>query len=334
LQQVTETARPSVSFVIPARNERKLIADCVRSIQALDYKGEVEILVVDNGSFDGTPDMAELCGAKVICFANLTIGRLRNIGATHAIGEFLAFIDADCVVEKAWLTKALCHFVDPTVACVGSYTGVPDGSSWVQQAWALQNKPTESVEEVDWLPSRSILVRTRAFQSVSGFDESLITCEDVDFCYRLRKARYKVISDHSLKSVHFGEAETLAEFFRKEAWRGQSNLRGVLAHGFYLQEIPSLSIPAFYLVLTMLLPILSTVAFTTGMYRPVIINLVLFPVPAVGLALRRSFRTCKFKWIGHLSILYLLSSLARTYSLLALKHDDGHRDASCRTVAS
>jgi glycosyltransferase involved in cell wall biosynthesis len=334
LQQVTETARPFVSFVIPARNERALIAACVRSIQALDYKGEFEILVVDNGSFDRTPDIAELCGAKVIRCDNLTIARLRNIGATHAIGEFLAFIDADCAIEKAWLTKALCHFVDPTVGCVGSYTDVPDGSSWVQQAWALQNRPTESIEEVDWLPSRSILVRTRGFQSVRGFDESLFTCEDVDFCYRLRKARYKIISDHSLKSVHFGEAKSLAEFFRKEAWRGQSNFRGMFAHGFYLQEIPSLSIPVCYLVLTLLLPILSTVAFTTGMYRLIIINLALFLMPAVSLALRRSFRTGKCKWIAHLSILYLLSFLARTYSLLARKHDDGHRDASCRTMAS
>ena len=328
MQQIKHKETPPfVSFVIPTRNEEKMIGPCLGAIRGLNYDARLyDVIVVDNGSIDGTVEVARQSGTKIIETSNATISTLRNIGAREAKGGFLAFIDADCVLDKYWLGKALLHFADPVVACVGSYTTIPEGSSWVQRAWASQNKNNKFVEEVDWLPSRSILVEARAFEAVRGFNETLITCEDVDFCYRLKKSNYKIISDHGLKSVHLGEARTLSDFFRKERWRGRSNFRGIFSHGFYLEEIPSLLLPVFYLIAILAVPILYIYSFVRGAYVPVAVDFGCVITPALLLALRRTIRTREFGWLGHLIVLYLVSLLARATAMLPIEHGDGHRE--------
>jgi len=311
---------PVVSFIIPARNEEEMIGPCLDAINETDYDSRVfECILVDNNSVDNTAKIGRLKGARVFIMPEASISALRNFGAKEAKGDFLAFIDADCVVDKDWLRNTLRHFQDPEVGCVGSYPSIPEKSSWVQKAWTLQTRRKGCVEEVDWLPSMNILVRKSAFEDVGRFDEALITCEDVDFCYRLKKNKYKIISDSTIESVHFGEAATLWDFFRKERWRGQSNLRGILSHGFYLQEFPSLALPVFYLILIVFLPITLAHSFIKDIYLPFLINLAFILLPPLLLSLRTSIKVSNFTCLGKLAFLYLLYSLARTAAIFPVE---------------
>jgi glycosyltransferase involved in cell wall biosynthesis len=323
------TARPLVSFIIPARNEEKTIGVCLDSIRTLDCDtGLWECLLIDNGSADDTVEIAKAKGAKVFSLPNATISALRNFGASKSTGDFLAFVDADCVVDKDWLTNALPCFRDPTVACVGSHPGIPEECSWVQETWALQNRRTAPVEDVDWLPSMNILVRKSAFMEVEGFNESLTTCEDVDFCYRLKRQRYRIVSDARIKAIHYGEARTVLDFFKKERWRGQSNFQGILSHGFYCQEIPSLLLPVFYAVILAGLPVTMIYAFFRGAHVPFLLNAGFILLPPLIMSLRRSIEVHDFSRLARLAFLYLVYSLARTAAVFSKRQDNRYTTAS------
>jgi glycosyltransferase involved in cell wall biosynthesis len=316
--------RPFVSFIIPARNDEKMIPKCLRAINEINYdKRLFEILVIDNSSSDRTAEIARSFGARVSTLPRATISLLRNSGAKDAKGDFLAFIDADCVVDKNWLTAALHHFQDPLVGCVGSYPNVPVDDSWVPKAWDVHQRRYAPLQEVDWLPSRAVLVRSKASLEIGGFNASLVTCEDVDFGYRLKKKGYKIISDGTIRSIHFGEPNTIFDFFKKERWRGYSNFRGLLSHGLCCQEIPSLILPVYYLIALACLPISASYALFQHAYLPFLVNSVFVILPPILLSARTSLATGDFAWLGRLAFLYLIYSFARTTSFFCRGHSDG-----------
>jgi GT2 family glycosyltransferase len=253
-----------------------------------------------------------------------TISALRNYGAREAKSGFLAFIDADCLIDKDWLKNALPHFQNPAVGCVGSHPDIPKDCTWVEKTWNRQTESKSKIVEVDWLGSANILVRRLAFMQTGGFNESLATCEDVDFCYRLRR-QYKVLSDRTIRSTHFGKVKTVTAFFRKERWRGQSNFEGLVSHGFYLQELPSLLLPLYYLIATTLIP-LTLLYMLNGGYLPILFNVGAILLPSLLLSLRTSLRTSDFTCFIQLMCLYLLYSFARAAAMLAVRQARGAKN--------
>jgi glycosyltransferase involved in cell wall biosynthesis len=320
MRAVNDTsAQPLVSFIIPVRNEEKTIGACLDAISDLNCDRRLwECVVVDNGSGDETVKISREKGASVFSLPDVTISALRNFGAKKSRGGFLGFVDADCVIDREWVRNALARFRDPKVACVGSYPSIPEDSSWVQRAWALQNRRTARLEDVDWLPSMNILVRESAFFEVGGFNESLTTCEDVDFCYRLKKRGYRIISDRNIKAIHYGEARTVLGFFKKERWRGQSNLQGLLSHGFYWRELPSLILPLLYLILMICMPV-TLMYLINGPSRPLLINVASILLPPAVLSLRTSLRVGDFTHFARLAYLYLVYSIARTAAIIPVE---------------
>ncbi|NOG82701.1 MAG: glycosyltransferase [Planctomycetes bacterium] len=235
-----------ISIIIPAFNEEEHLPSCLESIANLDYpKSYIEIVVVDNGSTDSTKEIARRFGAKVLCDGSLNVSGLRNLGVAESSGEIITFVDADCVVQKEWLKRAERYFDDLNIAAWGSPPVPPVRSTWVQKTWFLIRKKTNQVQEVDWLESMNLFVRKELFTAIGGFNKSLVTCEDVDFCYRIRECG-TIVSDSRIEVVHLGEAATIKEFMRKETWRGKSNLSGIFAHGFRVKEIPSLFLPLYF----------------------------------------------------------------------------------------
>jgi glycosyltransferase involved in cell wall biosynthesis len=97
----------SVSFVVPAFNESKLITRCLQSIMTEARDIDYEIIVVDNGSTDETSHLAHLCGASVINEPKKGVTRARQAGLEKAQYELVAFIDADNDLPAGWLDLAL-----------------------------------------------------------------------------------------------------------------------------------------------------------------------------------------------------------------------------------
>ncbi|WP_224957140.1 glycosyltransferase [Geomonas subterranea] len=238
--------RPRFSVIIPARNERKNIGRCLDSMLALRWRrDDYEVLVIDNGSSDDTVEIARSKGAQVLVQPGVTVAALRNLGARRSRGEILVFIDADCTVAPDWLEAASRYLERDDVVCFGSPPVVPPDATWVQRAWFRVRRKKREVGETQWLESMNMFLRREAFAGCGGFDERLVTCEDYDICIRLGRAG-KIMNDERIVAVHHGEAATLAHFFRKERWRGASNLAGMRLHGVSRREVPSLLAPVLH----------------------------------------------------------------------------------------
>lgn len=239
------TVSSRVSFVVPVKNDEVRLRTLIASIRAAEQaSGEpAEIIVVDNHSTDGSAATAAALGARVEQVLGDSVAGLRNVGAEHAQGDLLAFVDADHSIDRRWLTVAGEIFQNPQVAAAGALCSAPDTGTWVQAAYDRLRRRSPEVTQAAWLGAGNLLVRRSVFATVGGFDVSLQTCEDVDLCWRLRASGYIILNDDRLKNVHWGDPSTIAALFWGELWRGQDNLRVSLRQG--MQEVlsPSVMMP-------------------------------------------------------------------------------------------
>lgn len=246
---------PRVSFVIPVRDDAARLAKCLSSIRENEYAGELEIVVADNGSTDGSPDVARAAGATVLSLPGLSVAELRNRGSSASTGEILAFVDSDHEISSQWASAAVASLSETTVGAVGALCHAPSDGTWVQRTYDLLRPHPRGVQQVPWLGSGNLAVRRRAFEEVGGFDARLVTCEDIALCQRLRRAGYRILSNESLHSVHFGDPRGLGELFRGELWRGRDNVRVSLRMIGSIREIPSLVVPVLDLSLMCAAPV-------------------------------------------------------------------------------
>ena len=95
----------ALSFIVPVRNDADGIERCLKSIVAAASGHGFELIVMDNGSIDGSGARARALGATVIQLDG-SVARLRNAAAHAARGQLLAFIDADHEIDPHWVNAA------------------------------------------------------------------------------------------------------------------------------------------------------------------------------------------------------------------------------------
>ncbi len=310
-----------LSVVIPVKNDAVGLERCLKSIQAAALASlSYEIVVVDNGSADNSVAIAKAYGAKTIVAPDQTVAALRNLGANESVGEYLAFLDADCSVGKNWFESVAKYVRGEGVACFGCPPTVPDDATWVQTCWYQIRKKRlfgRKVFEVEWLESMNFFVKRSDFMEVSGFDEQMITCEDVDLCKRL-SARSPIICDNGIVAIHHGEAETLTHFYQKERWRGTSNWQSLRKHDFDKSELPSVLLPVVHLFLLFVVALASVLAaYKIIPLYVVFIVLGLWQVPLLWLGLKKSGEQGPVKLVAGIFVLLNLYFFARAVSLFS-----------------
>lgn len=231
-----------IAFVVPVRNDANRLQRCLASIRRTGGE-RIDIIVVDNGSTDGSPAVAAAAGARVLSLSDVRVSALRNAGAAAASAAMLAFVDADHEVSPDWLPSATAVMADPSVGAAGALYHAPPGGTWVQRTYGLLRGITRGRHTTSWLGSGNLVVRSEAFRAVGGFDERLDACEDVDLCQRLATAGWTVVADEGLCSIHWGDPPTIGALFRAERWRGRNNLRVSLRPPRSARSLVSASIP-------------------------------------------------------------------------------------------
>ncbi len=113
-----------ISVVIPAFNEEKFLPRCLDSLLNQDYKGDFEIMVVNNGSTDDTDKVASRYGVRVISCPEKGVIYARQMGASSVSGQIIVQADADTIYPQDWLSRIARHFVShpESVALAGVYT--------------------------------------------------------------------------------------------------------------------------------------------------------------------------------------------------------------------
>jgi len=319
-----------ISVIIPALNEEKVIGRCLESLQRLDYDlNEFEVIVVDNGSEDGTVDAARTCAGELI-LVTLTreqgrVTELRNLGAASARGEFLAFLDADCLVPRQWLRSAVERLSTEGAGLVGGHCGIPENSSWVPRIW-YSDRQFRKQGAVSYLPGANLLISRANFQMIGGFDESLETNEDCELCERARRNGLSVVAYPELGVVHLRDPQTLWAFYRKQAWQGKHVFK------VFLRNLPSVVNirPVFFALFTLCTLGGATVSFLLGKLTWTGMWVGLLLLPSVLLSLRVVRRRGRWKDFPPLVILHFAYGAGRASALLDLRNWWGNSKTSER----
>lgn len=106
-----------VSVVIPALNEEGNIEKCLKSIRR--QAQEVELILIDNGSEDNTPEIARKYCDQVHIKPGYSLAEMRDFGARAATGDIIVTTDADCIATENWLKELVQPFQNPKVVAVG-----------------------------------------------------------------------------------------------------------------------------------------------------------------------------------------------------------------------
>lgn len=214
----------SISVIIPALNEERMIGKCLDSLTKVDFAREhFEVILVDNGSRDRTLEIAESfqdrLNIRILQVKGVRISALRNTGAKAAQGSIVAFLDADCLALNDWLDRIFALAPADGVGVIGAHYLLPEDSTWVGRTWHVYQEAPKS-GEVSHIPAGDLIMRREDFLRIGGFDESIQTNEDYELCERARAAGMKVRAFPEIGVIHLGTAQSLKVFFRKQAWHG------------------------------------------------------------------------------------------------------------------
>jgi glycosyltransferase involved in cell wall biosynthesis len=223
LNRMASLFRPRFSVVVPVFNAIQHLRACLESIRAAIRRyGNAELIVIDNGSTDGSYEL--LCAdyasdAKIEQDKEATVAGLRNLGARVAGGDYLSFIDADCVIDEDYFERAASILASLDTAAVGSMYDLPPHPRWIEETWYLLHRlPKDSY--VNFLNSGNFIIARDVFDRIGGFDESLITGEDAEICLRLRATGHNIYHAREVRAMHLGNPKTLWGFVRKQVWQG------------------------------------------------------------------------------------------------------------------
>ena len=205
---------PAVTAIIPTRNRRIPLRTCLDSLKAL----KIHVVVVDNGSTDGTAEMVRSRYGEVeliVNRGNLGAARAKNQGAARAQGSILWFLDSDSVVPGGWVVDRAVWLLDrdESIGAVGGeILPGPEGRDVWRRKVLLPNGETETIGsaggyggtvDADYLPTCNLFIRRGLFEEVGGFDpEYFFLMEDADLCCRLRQRGLRCIADDGAAVTH------------------------------------------------------------------------------------------------------------------------------------
>jgi GT2 family glycosyltransferase len=225
LQSDTQGQGKTVSIVVPVFNRLAYTRRCLDAVKQHSGDPPPELIVVDNGSSDGTDAYLKQCVDSVVTLTqeeNRGFACACNQGAHAAAGDYLLFLNNDTRVEPNWLAPLTGTLADASVGTVGSRLVYPDGG--IQHAGVImvqrrdegrlffdhvfrhvdgQSSCVRVPCEFQAVTGACLLVRREEFLALGGFDEAYWNgVEDIDFCLRVREAGQHVVYQPASLVVH------------------------------------------------------------------------------------------------------------------------------------
>lgn len=214
-------AKKLVSIVITTRNRKEIILDCLESLFKMDYP-LFEVIVVDNGSKDGTVlaikkkfPQVKIISAK----ENLGLNGGKNLGQRYAKGDYIFFLDSDTIVDKKVLTEMVkLAETNPKIGmiCPKMYYQQPKNFIWYAGSYVnLLTSQTKNIgvnekdkgqwdqiRETEFAPT-AYLVKRKVLGKVKGHDEAFfMTYGDTDYGFRVRETGFKIFFCPTAKLWH------------------------------------------------------------------------------------------------------------------------------------
>jgi len=201
---------PTCSIIVPVYNKASLTRQCLKLLFSRPAAVPFEVIVVDDGSRDVTPQVLAQYGSRIRVVthaANQGFATTCNDGAMIAEGEFLVFLNNDTLPQPGWLDALVaCARAHPKAAVVGSKLLYPNDT--IQHAGVVMNQygfpnhlyggfpgdhpAVNMTRRFQAVTGACMLVRRAAFEEVGGFDTGYRNFyEDIDLCLRLGERGYE-----------------------------------------------------------------------------------------------------------------------------------------------
>ncbi len=217
---------PSVSVVVIVLNGAVSIRGCLDALIAQEYpRDRYEIIVVDNGSNDGTVELAGQYPVRIVHEPKRGYAPARNAGVKASAGEIVAFTDADCFADRDWLRELTQPYRDPGVGLVGGavHSYLPAAPTLVETFIDRAGFTAQGVPRPDgllpFLVTRNVSYRKAVLERAGLFDEDLPACEDVDMSRRVQLllgAAAVVAPAAVVRHKHHDTWHKLASFMRRD----------------------------------------------------------------------------------------------------------------------
>jgi GT2 family glycosyltransferase len=233
--------QPKVSVIVCTYNGSGTIAETLSHLQTLEYPN-FEVIVVDDGSTDETPNILADYPVHYIRTENRGLSSARNTGLQAAGGEIVVYLDDDAYPDPHWLHYLVHAFEEGDWACVGGPNLPPASDAPLAQAVA--NSPGGPVhvlvgdQEAEHVPGCNMAFRRDRLYEIGGFDPTFRAAgDDVDVCWRIQERGWKIgyhpgalVWHHRRPSlwrywkqqVGYGKAEALLE----DKWPAKYNVVG------------------------------------------------------------------------------------------------------------
>lgn len=247
-----------ISVVVCTRNGAATLRGCLAALQKQSYP-HYEVLVVDDGSTDGTAAVAkEFPWVRYEHQSHAGLSAARNRGAALARGEIIAYTDDDCIPDEDWLVHLATAFADRSCVAAGGPNLPPAPRSMVEAVVAIApGGPAEVLlddNEAEHLPGCNLAIRRDTLLSVGGFEEEFaVAGDDVDICWRLQaqggKLRFvpaALVWHHRRATVRgylrqqagygFAEAQLIRRHPERFAWCGGACWSGTIYGSGSLEE--------------------------------------------------------------------------------------------------
>ena len=221
---------PRISVVVCTYNGARTIRDCMEGLLKLEYPN-FEVIVVDDGSSDGTASIVDKYGFHRISTENRGLGSARNTGIDASAGEIIAFIDDDAYPDPHWLSYLAATFRSTQYVGVGGPNIAPGDDGFIADCIASAPGGPMHVlltdRQAEHIPGVNSAYLTEALKAIGGFDPQFRSAgDDVDVCWRLQERGWTigfapgaVVWHHRRNSVRtywkqqrgYGYAEALLE---------------------------------------------------------------------------------------------------------------------------
>lgn len=238
----------NASVIVLSWNGMEYLADCLDAVLAQESPG-FEVIVVDNGSSDGSADFVEEHYPQVQLIRNernLGFAAGNNVGLRAATGDVLVLLNQDTMVQPGWLGAVVDTLDDPEVGIAGCKALYPDGT--IQHAGGFvygDRAETEhtgrfepddgrfdTLRDVDFVTGAGLGISQAALSRIGLLDEGFRPAyyEDVDWCYTAREAGFRVVYQPRAQLVHFESPTAQHESHRHKYALHRGRVRFVLKH--------------------------------------------------------------------------------------------------------
>lgn len=218
----------SLSIVIPAYNEEHEIGKTLtRILSLLSFPSIVEIIVINNGSTDGTQKVINNFASviSVELKSKVTVAAARNVGWRIAKNNIVAFLDADILITEPWQDAirsfCACHNGQEKIV-TGCRVSIAETPSYLEKIWFGAMSPQK---QGGYINSGNLITTKQVLEDISGFREELISGEDVDFCVRAQLDGALIYSDKNFFVHHEGYPKTFKDFYLRERWHGAGDFK-------------------------------------------------------------------------------------------------------------